>query len=127
MFQIDNMSRKPVYEQIIEQLEQLVITDIMPAGTQIPSVRSLSIELSINPNTIQKSYSELDRRGIIYSVPGRGCFVSDNAKEILSSMKRKQITDLEQLMKQLALAGVSRQEMEECINKVFNNKEAKDL
>ena len=127
MFQIDNMSRKPVYEQIIEQLEQLVITDIMPAGTQIPAVRSLSIELSINPNTIQKSYSELDRRGIIYSVPGRGCFVSDNAKEILSSMKRKQITDLEQLMKQLALAGVSRQEMEECINKVFNNKEAKDL
>lgn len=123
MFQIDNMSRKPVYEQIVDQLEQLVITDVLPAGSKVPSVRSLSIELSINPNTIQKSYSELDRRGIIYSVPGRGCFVSDNAKEILSYMKRKQITDLELLMRELALAGVKRQEMEDCINRVFDNKE----
>ncbi len=123
MFQIDNMSRKPVYEQIVDQLEQLVITDVLPAGSKVPSVRSLSIELSINPNTIQKSYSELDRRGIIYSVPGRGCFVSDNAKEILSSMKRKKITDLELLMRELALAGVKRQEMEDCINRVFDNKE----
>ena len=123
MFQIDNMSRKPVYEQIVDQLEQLVITDVLPAGSKVPSVRSLSIELSINPNTIQKSYSELDRRGIIYSVPGRGCFVSDNAKEILSSMKRKKITDLELLMRELALVGVKRQEMEDCINRVFDNKE----
>ena len=123
MFQIDNMSRKPVYDQIVDQLEQLVITDVLPAGSKVPSVRSLSIELSINPNTIQKSYSELDRRGIIYSVPGRGCFVSDNAKEILSSMKRKKITDLELLMRELALAGVKRQEMEDCINRVFDNKE----
>lgn len=123
MFQIDNMSRKPVYEQIVDQLEQLVITDVLPAGSKVPSVRSLSIELSINPNTIQKSYSELDRRGIIYSVPGRGCFVSDNAKEILSSMKRKKITDLELLMRELALAGVKRREMEDCINRVFDNKE----
>jgi GntR family transcriptional regulator len=52
MFQIDLMSRTPVYEQIIEQLENLVIKGLLDTNSQIPSVRSLSLKLSINPNTI---------------------------------------------------------------------------
>ena len=60
MFHIDPLSRKPVYEQIIDQMERFVLTGLMKPGTQLPSVRSLSMELSINPNTIQKAYSELD-------------------------------------------------------------------
>lgn len=122
MFQIDVMSRKPVYEQLVAQVEQFVMADILITGSKIPSVRSLSVDLSINPNTIQKAYSELDRRGIIYSVPGRGCFVSENAKELLISIKRDEIKDLEKLMKELALAGVSRLEMEQCLNNIFNEK-----
>ena len=73
MFKIDIMSRVPVYEQIIEQMEKFILTGILSAKEQVPSVRSLSVELSVNPNTIQKAYSDLDRREIIYSVPGRGC------------------------------------------------------
>ena len=65
MFHIDPLSRKPVYEQIIDQMERFVLTGLMKPGTQLPSVRSLSMELSINPNTIQKAYSELDARGVI--------------------------------------------------------------
>ena len=72
MFRIDGMSRTPVYEQIIEQVEKLITLGIMSPGDQLPSVRSLSIELSVNPNTIQKAYSELDAKGIAHSVPGRG-------------------------------------------------------
>lgn len=123
MLQIDVMSRQPVYEQVISQIEQLVLTGILTSGSQIPSVRSLSVELSINPNTIQKAYSELDRRGIIYSVPGKGCFISENAIDILSNNKRKQITELEKIMYELALAGVSRELMIECIDNAFNKKE----
>ena len=55
MFHIDPLSRKPVYEQIIDQMERFVLTGLMKPGTQLPSVRSLSMELSINPNTIQKA------------------------------------------------------------------------
>ena len=80
MFQIDSFSRVPVYEQIINQLEHFILTGILVADTQIPSVRNLSVSLSINPNTIQKAYAELDRNGIIYSVPGRGCFITKEAK-----------------------------------------------
>lgn len=119
MFQIDSMSRKPVYEQIIEQLEKFVLKGILVTDSQLPSVRSLSASLSINPNTIQKAYSELDRKGIIYSVPGRGCFVTEEAKAILSQHKREQLEDLIVLMKGLALAGVTKEQIIECVNEVY--------
>ncbi len=122
MFRIDVMSRQPVYEQIISQVEQFVLTGILIPGSQIPSVRSLSVELSINPNTIQKAYSELDRRGLIYSVPGRGCFITENAIDNLSSLKRNQIGDLEKLMYELVLAGVTREEMIKCMDNAFKLK-----
>lgn len=123
MFSIDVMSRIPVYEQIIKQVEDYVLKDILKPGTQIPSVRNLSVSLSVNPNTIQKAFSELDRRGLIYSSPGKGTFISADAKEILSSAKRERIGELEQLMYELALAGISREQMVECVENVFNNKE----
>ena len=66
---IDSMSRQPVYEQIVDQVEQMILSGLMRPGEQLPSVRSLSLELSINPNPIQKAYSELDGRGIIYTLP----------------------------------------------------------
>ena len=126
MFQIDAMSRKPVYEQIIEQLEKFVLKGILTADSQLPSVRNLSSTLSINPNTIQKAYSELDRKGIIYSVPGRGCFVTANAKEILSTYKREELEDFIVLMKSLALAGVTKEQILECVYNVFDHKEVKN-
>jgi len=121
MFNIDLMSRIPVYEQIIEQLENFVIKDLFPAGTQIPSVRNLSLTLSINPNTIQKAYTELDRKGIIYSVPGRGCFISDDAKEILCGIKRNQMDDLKKLLSELALAGIEKEDILSCIEDVYSS------
>lgn len=123
MFKIDIMSRVPVYEQIIEQMEKFILTGILSAKEQVPSVRSLSVELSVNPNTIQKAYSDLDRRGIIYSVPGRGCFVSENAKELLSGAKRSQLSELEQTMYELVLAGITKKEIIECLDKAIKRKD----
>lgn len=122
MFHIDPLSRKPVYEQLIEQLEKFVLTDLLPAESQLPSVRSLSLELSINPNTIQKAYSELDVRGIIYSVPGIGCFVSKNAKELLLEQSRRKLTELHTLVSELALAGVPTEEVMECVRNAYKER-----
>ena len=83
MFQIDPLSRTPVYEQIIDQAEKLISAGVLAPGDQMPSVRSLSLRLSVNPNTIQRSYGMLDSMGLIVSVPGRGCFVSDAAPVVL--------------------------------------------
>ncbi len=120
MFQVDVMSRAPVYEQIVEQLEQFVLTGIVAAGDKLPSVRALSIQLAVNPNTIQKAYSELDRRGLIQSVPGRGCFVSERAAEVVSEKKSGQLADLIHLVTELAYAGVSKQQILQEAEKAYD-------
>ena len=123
MFQIDSFSRVPVYEQIINQLEHFILTGILEADTQIPSVRNLSVSLSINPNTIQKAYAELDRNGIIYSVPGRGCFITKEAKGILSSQKQEKLSTLKELVSELKLAGLPFDRVMATVKEVYNLKE----
>ena len=81
--QIDKLSRTPIYEQIIQGLTREILTGILPEGSQIPSVREMSMQLSINPNTIQKAYSEMERQGLTASAPGIGRFVAAGAVEKL--------------------------------------------
>ena len=78
MIVIDYQNRKPIYEQIVEKFQTLIITGAMEPDSQMPSVRSLAVDLSINPNTIQKAYAVLEQEGFIYPVKGRGNFVSGN-------------------------------------------------
>lgn len=123
MFQIDSLSRRPVYEQIVEQAERFILLGVLAADAQLPSVRSLSLSLAINPNTIQKAFAELDRRGLIYAVPGIGNFVSPDAKEKLSEHKRRKLDDLSALVTELALAGVTKDELFTCIEGIYQEKE----
>ena len=111
MFRIDPLSRMPVYEQLVEQAETLVLTNILHAGDQMPSVRSLAVTLSINPNTIQKAYIELDRRGIIQAVPGKGNFIAPDARDHLCAKKRDQLETFDALVKELTLAGIGQDEL----------------
>ena len=78
MIVIDYQDRRPIYEQIVEKFQILILKGIMDANEQMPSVRKLAVELSINPNTIQKAYTILEQKGFIYPVKGRGNFVSGN-------------------------------------------------
>lgn len=120
MFQVDAMSRIPVYEQIVEQMERYILAGIMNPNDKLPSVRNLSVELAINPNTIQKSYTELDRRGVIYSVPGRGSFVAADALERIGGNRRMKLNEMKELMLELKLAGITYEEMEECLKTVYS-------
>ena len=76
MLQLDLRSRQPIYEQLIEKIKELIITEVWRTDDQLPSVRALAQQLTINPNTIQKAYRELEREGFIYTVKGRGNFVA---------------------------------------------------
>ena len=120
MFRIDPLSRTPIYEQIIEQLEDLVLSGAISPNDPIPSVRSLSLQLKTNPNTIQKAYSELDSRGIISSVPGKGCFVCANAKNILSKRALRHIEEISELCKKLKLAGIGEEEIISAVKQAFD-------
>lgn len=78
MITIDLQNRRPIYEQVVERFEMLIVSGVLEPDSQLPSVRSLAMELAINPNTIQKAYSILEQEGYIYPVKGRGNFVSGN-------------------------------------------------
>ncbi len=120
MFQIDIMSRIPVYEQLIRQTEKFILLGVLKEGDKLPSVRQLSAELSINPNTIQKAFTELDRRGIIFSVNGRGNFVADKALKALEVSRRSAFSDNKDQIKDFALAGISRTELHEYIDEIYD-------
>ncbi|MCM1133293.1 MAG: GntR family transcriptional regulator [Ruminococcus flavefaciens] len=76
MFSIDLTSRIPIYEQIYNKIIELAVSGTLAENEQLPSVRSLAKDTGVNPNTVAKAYQELERKGVVYSVPGRGSFVS---------------------------------------------------
>ncbi len=76
MFDIDLMSRTPIYEQLYKKVVELILKGVLNEQDKLPSVRSLATELSVNPNTVAKAYNLLERDGIIYSLAGRGSFVA---------------------------------------------------
>ena len=111
MLLIDKLSGKPVYEQIIEGMERNILMGIYPEGSVLPSLRELSVTLGINPNTIQKSYAELIRRGVIIPSPGSGTYVAPDAKERIRAAAAEKISMLEELVAELALADVPKGEL----------------
>jgi GntR family transcriptional regulator len=119
MLQIDVLSRIPIYEQIASQFERMVLVGVLPPGSQLPSVRSLSLELSINPNTIQKAYAELDRRGISISVPGRGSFIREDIDESRRQRQLAQEEKLRELLREMRQYQISRDRILACINEVY--------
>ncbi len=80
MTAINYRDARPIYEQIADYYRQMILSGVMEPDEQMPSVRSLAVDLATNPNTIQKAYSELIRDGFIYTVKGRGNFVAGNEK-----------------------------------------------
>ena len=77
MILLDYQDRRPIYEQIEEKFRMLILRGILAPGDRMPSVRRMAMELSINPNTIQRAYMELEQKGLIYPVKGKGNFVAD--------------------------------------------------
>ena len=106
MLVIDKMSRKPIYEQIVEGIEREIVTGLIRETEQLPSIRELSAILGTNPNTIQKAFLDLDRAGVIVSTPGRGCFVSEGARERIRARLATKVHQIGELASDLAHAGI---------------------
>ena len=75
MIHLDYRDARPIYAQIIDGLKEQISTGVLLPGEKLPSVRELASQLTINPNTIQRSYRQLEVEGWIATVPGKGCFV----------------------------------------------------
>lgn len=118
MILLDQTDRRPIYEQIVEKLSELMLRGILSEHTPLPSVRNLAAELSINPNTVQRAYNELDHLGYTYSVKGKGSFVA----ELGSVRERKAkllLQSFDDDIKKLYEAGIPREKIDEMINAVY--------
>lgn len=104
MVHLDYRDAKPIYIQIIDNLRSQIAAGILQPGDKLPSVRELATQLSINPNTIQRAYREMEANGMIQTIPGKGCFVcgiSDGPNW----------EKLDRIVEQLLSQGVSRAEI----------------
>jgi len=100
----DFKTDRPIYTQVLEQIRFHIISGIYPAGSKIPSVRDLATEASVNPNTMQKALSELERSGLIYSQRTSGRYVTENTdmiKQVREDMAKEQIKEFFKLMEKL--------------------------
>lgn len=118
MIIVDKQSRVPVYEQIKNQIVTLIRVGVFEPHSKLPSIRNISSETSVNVNTVKKAFAELELSGIIYTVPGTGSFVSENALESNNYAAKviREITDSVTVAKSI---GVSLEEMKEIIEKIY--------
>ena len=116
MIVLDYKDRRPLYEQVAEKFQELIVKGILPKDMQMPSVRSQAMQLSINPNTIQRAYSELERQGYIYSIKGKGSFVAD-ISSFLDGKKVKWREEMEELIEEGYAIGILQEEMIELVQK----------
>lgn len=125
MITIDYTSRLPLYEQIVERFQMLIIKGILPSGSQIPSVRALAVDLALNPNTIQKAYSMLEQQGYIFSVKGRGNFVADVHTQICEKQNRCK-ADLKELVSHARELDISEEECHRLIEEIYHTEVSHD-
>ena len=120
MILIDYKDRRPIYEQIVEKFQQMIICGVMEPDSPMPSVRSLAMELSINPNTIQRAYQELEREGYIYTMKGKGSFVSESS-EAADSQREEIKRELGECVDKALAIGIRPQQLETMLQDCVKN------
>ena len=107
---VDLRDRKQLYEQLIDNIKALILSGELKKDDKLPSVRSLAKELGINPNTIQKAYTELERCGIIVSMPGRGSMVLAERESLRDEMSGKLENAMTALAREMRESGIDKEE-----------------
>ena len=120
MIQIDLQSRVPLYEQLQEQIIRLSMLGILDENQQLPSVRALAREVGVSPNTVAKAYQQLEQQGIIYTVSGRGSFVSPDVLS-LQSLRQAALQEVLDAVDKALSRGVSPQQLLDAIRQQLDS------
>ena len=110
MISLNYRDSRPIYEQIKDELKKLIVTGGLAAEERLPSVRTLATQLSINPNTIQRAYNELEGEGYIFSIPGKGSFAYANVGTD-ENRKRQLLEKVRELLAELRYLGATQAEL----------------
>lgn len=118
MIILDYRDKRPIYEQVVEKLERLIVNGGLETDARMPSVRSLAMDLSVNPNTIQRAYTQLEKEGYLYTVSGRGSFVAPES-EWRENKQSKVLSDWLNMTRQAKEAGVPKELLQRRIREVY--------
>lgn len=125
MFTIDKLSRTPIYEQLIAQFEYgLLSGEIAPDG-RLPSVRELSQKLTINPNTLQRAFAEIERRGLCYTVPGNGRYIAKDALLSVRESASQMLAAFQSAIEALKTRGVPERTLLDAVASVYQSEKGK--
>jgi len=117
MIKLNYRDTRPIYEQVKDDLRRLVISGAIREGEKIPSVRELAVRLSINPNTIQRAYRDLEQEGYIYMISGKGSFAAP-LKEVSAQRKEEVGSVFEEVVRELLSLGCSPEELKSWIQEL---------
>lgn len=118
MIRLDYKSGKSIHEQIQESVKELIISGALKENDKLPSVREVSISLTVNPNTVQKAYKELEVSGVIYSVPGKGSFVA-KVKKADEEKIGELLEEFTKAVRLLRFSGIEKDSLTEVINETY--------
>ena len=119
LIKIDFQSDEALYIQLRNQIILGIATSTLHEGDVLPSVRQLSVELGVNPNTVQKAYREMEQEGLIVSIPGRGSFVTSDVSRMQERQRAAELSRLEKALRQCHEIGISRTAVQALVNKVY--------
>ena len=122
MLQIDLGSRVPIHEQLVNGVLRLRTVGVLRSGDKLPSVRALAQKLGINPNTVQKAYATLEEKGVIYSIAGKGSFLSQSdaaSEQILLST----LDSFKDVVKKAKSMGISEKELISALDDIYLERE----
>ena len=120
MIHLDYRDARPIYVQIIDRFRDQITAGVLASGDKLPSVRELAVQLSINPNTIQRSYRQLEAEGWIATVPGKGCFVC-GLPAYTDEQRLELLAAFDKSVAALIRMGMTRKELSERIMKEGND------
>jgi len=118
MILLDYRDKRPIYEQVVEKLEKLIMGGALEADSKMPSVRTMGMDLSVNPNTIQRAYNQLEQEGYLYTVSGRGSFVAPE-NEWREGKKKKMLEEWRLATERAREAGLTREELSGQLDQVY--------
>ena len=118
MIVLDYRDKRPLNEQVAEKIMNLIVQGGLSPGEKLPSVRNLAVDLSVNPNTVQRAYSFLEEKGYITTITGRGNYVSEE-RSWKEGLKSEVLTEVKEVIGKAKAAGIKLDEALGCVREVF--------
>ncbi len=118
MYKLDLQSRVPIYQQLKNRITELVLLGVIEAGDPLPSVRNMARELGVNPNTVSKAYQDLEREGVIYSIGGKGSFIS-GTDEFGKQAREAALGKLREVAAEVKLSGAPLEDALQTVREIY--------